>query len=217
MKQLAKVAIVDPLPIWRAGVEKVLNEAAGFAPGGSGACASEIEGMLRADAPEVVLIDTAAEGGGAKAVRRILEISPKTRVAMFTASERRQDLMTAMAAGAHGYILKTVTPLELARALNAILAGERYITPYFAARLLASIGDSSAGRDRDSGREQLTHRESQILSEAAKGQTNKEIAQTLKLSEKTIKYYMTNVLQKLQVRNRVEAINVYREREASAL
>lgn len=214
MKQVSSIAIVDSFPIWRLGVERVLRDSPNFALAGTGATAEDAVTIVREAAPDLMLIDLAVEGGGARAARRIAERQSGTRVAIFTGSERREDLMSAMAAGAHGYILKTVTPAELLRAVGVILSGERYITPYFAARLLATIGESPGARDRDAGRERLTHRENQILTEAAKGQTNKEIASTLKLSEKTIKYYMTNVLQKLQVRNRVEAINVYREQQS---
>ena len=212
----AKVALVDPFPIWRIGVGQVLTEEGGFALVGSASTAAEAESLVAEKQPDLLLVDPSVQGGGARIARKTSEIRPATRIAYFTASENRQDLMSAMAAGVNGYILKTVSAQELARAIGVILAGERYITPHFATRLLATIGESGKARDREAGREQLTHRENQILVEAAKGHTNKEIAKTLKLSEKTIKYYMTNVLQKLQVRNRVEAINVYRERQIGA-
>lgn len=213
MKQNATVMVVDPFPIWKVGVAQVLAETDGLRLVGAGSTAAEAESLAAELRPDILLMDPTVPGGGARAARRIGESGAATRIAFFTASEQRQDLMSAMAAGVNGYILKTVAPQELIRAIGVILAGERYITPYFATRLLATIGQSGRSRDREEGREELTHRENQILTEAAKGHTNKEIAKTLKLSEKTIKYYMTNVLQKLQVRNRVEAINVYRERQ----
>ena len=209
----ARIGLVDPYPIWRVGVARVFEQTGDLALVAGVGTTAEGEALVAEHQPDLLLIDPTAPGGGARAARRISESGVSTKVAFFTASESRQDLMSAMAAGVNGYILKSVAPQELVRAVGVILAGERYITPNFATRLLATIGESGAARDRDAGREQLTHRENQILVEASKGRTNKEIAQTLKLSEKTIKYYMTNVLQKLQVRNRVEAINVYRERQ----
>ncbi|MFX8335542.1 response regulator transcription factor, partial [Acinetobacter baumannii] len=87
-----------------------------------------------------------------------------------------------------------------------------YVTPELAARLLTQLPHQSAPRPDKSGISDLTSREEQVLDHAARGLTNKEIAKTLNLSEKTIKHYMTNILQKLNVRNRVEAVLVVRQR-----
>ncbi len=126
---------------------------------------------------------------------------------MLTVSEREEDLARAMQAGVHGYVLKGITGQDLINTIRTVSRGETYITPQFAARLLSSMNRRTAAEHAHARNDpQLTMREEQILKEVAAGLTNKEIARKLSLSEKTIKHYMTNVLQKLQVRNRVEAV-----------
>lgn len=211
MTRKAGVVVIDPFPIWNLGVAEALRSTPDFEVLGDGASAADAQALIPRLRPALALIDAAAASIGFRCVRQLAAAHPDTRIAIFTASERKEDLKSAMAAGAHGYLLKSVSPEELARSLRAIQRGERHITPDFAVRMLASIGVTTPERPRQRLRDELTAREGQILEEAAKGKTNKEIAEALKLSEKTVKYYMTNVLQKLQVRNRVEAINVYRD------
>jgi DNA-binding NarL/FixJ family response regulator len=125
---------------------------------------------------------------------------------MLTVSEDEEDVLAALKAGARGYVLKGVSGPELVRIVRTINRGESYVTPSLAASLLVEL------RERDGHHEatpdplsELTDRERQILELVATGRSNKEIAEEVFLSEKTIKHYMTNILQKLQVRNRVEA------------
>ncbi len=132
---------------------------------------------------------------------------------MLTVSEREDDVSAAMAAGVRGYVLKGVGGAELARIVRSVAAGETYVSPALAASLLVSMQQRwTTSQIPKSPEADLTLREEQILGQASLGQTNKEIARHLQLSEKTIKHYMTNVLQKLQARNRVEAIIEARRR-----
>ena len=125
---------------------------------------------------------------------------------MLTASEDEDDLLAALKAGARAYILKGVSARELLSAIRSVIAGESYVTPALAASLLSEMsGASGETRLPASPLDELTERERQILEQVAQGNSNKEIALSLHLSEKTVKHYMTNVLQKLHVRNRVEA------------
>ena len=125
---------------------------------------------------------------------------------MLTASEDEDDLLAALKAGARAYILKGVSARELLSAIRSVIAGESYVTPALAASLLSEMsGASGKTRLPASPLDELTERERQILEQVAQGNSNKEIALSLHLSEKTVKHYMTNVLQKLHVRNRVEA------------
>jgi two-component system nitrate/nitrite response regulator NarL len=145
-------------------------------------------------------------GGGVAAAQAITRACPAIKVLFLTVSEDDQDVFACLEAGASGYILKGIGSSELASMVWAVHQGEMTITPSLAARLLASIGkkhyDSSVSAY---GQCALTSREDEILDQVARGLTNKEVARMLRLSEKTIKHHMTSIMQKLHVRNRVEA------------
>src|SRR4029078_169220 len=117
-----------------------------------------------------------------------------------------EDVLAALKSGARGYILKGVSARELIKAVRDVHAGEAYVTPALAASLLSEMTGGPLGpKPAPNPLDELTEREHQILAKVAGGLSNKEIAQQLFLSEKTVNHYMTNILQKLQVRNRVEA------------
>ena len=118
---------------------------------------------------------------------------------------REEDVTAALRAGARAYVLKGVAARELVRILRDVAAGEVYVTPSLAANLLFELTSGGASRQTASPLDELTEREREILELVAGGDSNKEIAARLYLSEKTVKHHMTNILQKLQVRNRVEA------------
>ena len=114
-----------------------------------------------------------------------------------------------MEAGARAYVLKGICGPELIATIRAVSRGETYITPQIAARVLAKMQrrtDPGSATRAKTAEIELTYREEQIMNQVAQGLTNKEIALKFSLSEKTVKHYMTSVLQKLQVRNRVEAV-----------
>lgn len=207
MLESIRIAVVDDHPILREGVIGVLSHQKDFEIVGEGASAEDALRIASETHPDLLLLDISMPGGGLEAARRILDTHPGIKTIMLTVSEREEDLNRAMQIGVHGYVLKGITGSDLVATIRAVSRGETYITPQFAARLLSNMRRTghSAGPTR---REQpmLNVREEQILKEVAAGQTNKEIARKLSLSEKTIKHYMTSVLQKLNVRNRVEAV-----------
>jgi DNA-binding NarL/FixJ family response regulator len=216
MPSQVRIAVFDDHPLLREGVIHTLRAQPDLDVIGEGATAEEAVRFAAANKPDVMLLDVSMPGGGLQAARAVSNAAPSVRSVMFTVSEREEDVNEAIAAGARGYILKGTGGIELARAVRAIAAGETYVSPGLAARMLATMQQrwtsSRSGRDRDA---ELTVREEQILASAAEGRTNKEIANELQLSEKTVKHYMTNVLQKLQARNRVEAIIAARRRGIS--
>jgi RNA polymerase sigma factor (sigma-70 family) len=145
-------------------------------------------------------------GGGLEAARLIAEQCPVTRIVVLTSSEEDDHLIGALKIGARAYILKGVAARELVRILRAVWAGESYVPPILAASLLLEMREThSQQKQLSSPLDELTAREREILESLAAGLSNKEIGEKLFLSEKTVKHYMTNILQKLQVRNRVEA------------
>lgn len=201
-----RIAVVDDHPMLREGVAGTLKADAGLevvAVGGSGADAVRIAAEYL---PDVMLLDVSMPGGGIEAARAIADSFPAIKTIMLTVSEREEDVTAAMEAGAHGYVLKGVTGSDLIATVRAVNKGETYITPQFAARLLQKMQRRTVEKPVHRPEVELTHREEQILNEVSSGLTNKEIARKLTLSEKTVKHYMTSVLQKLQARNRVEAV-----------
>jgi DNA-binding NarL/FixJ family response regulator len=121
---------------------------------------------------------------------------------MLTVSEDNDDLLAALKAGARGYVLKGVGARELANAVRSVAQGAVYVSPALASGILFEMARVPPQQDPMNS---LTERERDILNLVAEGLTNREIGERLHLAEKTVKHYMTNVLQKLQVRSRVEA------------
>jgi two-component system nitrate/nitrite response regulator NarL len=160
--------------------------------------------------PDIVLLDVnLPDRSGVDILADFRKDLPFCKVVMLTVSDDHDTLFKALMDGASGYILKGVSAEELVRAVRSVHAGETYVTAAVAGHLLAEL--TREQRDSHDQPVPLTDRERGILELVAQGQTNKEIAVTLYLSEKTVKHYMTNILQKLQVRNRVEAALKARE------
>ena len=132
---------------------------------------------------------------------------PVVKIIMLTGSADEDDVLAALKAGAHAYVLKGVAARELNTILHTVYAGEGYVTPSLAASLLSEM--KSPVKEKQPTKvdsfDELTDRERQILELIADGTSNKEIGQKLFLTEKTIKHYVTNILQKLHVSNRVQA------------
>jgi DNA-binding NarL/FixJ family response regulator len=201
-----RIAVVDDHPMMRAGVAHTLSCEADFEVVGLGGSAADALEIACAQSPDLMLLDVNMPGGGINAAKEIALASPAVRLLFLTVSERMEDVTAALEAGVRGYVLKGIGGPDLVRTIRSVAAGETYITPDFAARLLTTPAARTKDRDERAPIEALTIREEQILREVSLGLTNKEIARKLDLSEKTIKHYMSGVLHKLSARNRVEAI-----------
>ncbi len=206
MSDKIRVVIVDDHPLFREGVATILGNEPDFEIVGQGANADEAIGMSLDLLPDVLLLDIDMPGNGIKAARRVAAACPVTKIVFLTVSESDDNLIEALKAGGRAYILKGVAGRELTRILRAVNEGESYVPPALAASLLVDLSDTR-GREKSHlhPMDELTERERQILELLGSGLSNKEIGVKLFLSEKTVKHYMTNILQKLQVHNRVEA------------
>jgi DNA-binding NarL/FixJ family response regulator len=209
MTDRLRVAIIDDHPLFREGVVHTLRSAKALEVVGEGGSADDAVRIAREAVPDIVLLDVRMPGGGVEAARSIARACPVVKMIMLTVSEAEQDVAHALEAGAKGYVLKGTSGPDLIKTMIAVSRGEYYVTPGLAARLLTNGKKPEAARTTELP--DLTGREGQILAQVARGFTNKEIARTLALSEKTVKHHMTNVMQKLRVRNRVEAAMVYRK------
>ena len=217
MSDPIRVVLVDDHPLFREGVAHTLGTEPDIRVVGEGATADEALRLCQEFLPDLLLLDINIPGGGLNAARDIAAACPFTKIVMLTVSEAEDDVTAALKAGARAYALKGVSARELTGILRAVSAGEVYITPSLAAHLLFGLAESPRdGRPPADPLHELTGRERQILELVASGRSNKEIGQELSLSEKTVKHYMTNVLQKLQVRNRVEAALLAQQRGGTA-
>jgi len=206
MSEAIRVIIADDHPLFRDGVSHTLQIESDIEVIGEASTADEALQLTMELLPDVVLLDIDMPGGGLRAVQTIASVCPMTRIVMLTASADEDDIVNALKAGARGYILKGVSARELVGIVRDIHAGAGYVPPTLAANLLAYMtGATTSTRAPNTLLDELTPRERQILERVAAGSSNREIGQHLHLSEKTVKYYMSNILQKLQVRNRVEA------------
>ncbi len=205
-----RVVLADDHPIYREGVARTLADAGGIEVVGQAADGEAAVGLVAQLSPDLVLLDISMpKGGGLPALARISQMDGPPRVAMLTASEEDDDLMQALRLGALGYVLKGVGAGELVAVVRGLAEGQSYVSPGLAGRLL--LGMRSRGAAPVNPLEDLTRREEDILRLVAQGLSNREVGQTLELQEKTVKHYMTAILQKLHVRNRVEAAMLARE------
>ena len=210
MTEDIEVLVVDDHPLFRAGVVHTLDAQAGMRVVGEASSGERALELARELLPDVVLLDISMPGwDGLTTAERIAAACPATAIVMLTVSDDPDRLLGAFRAGARGYVLKGVGGAELARAVRAAAAGESRVTPPLASVMLAAL---TRERAHDPLQE-LTAREREILSLIGTGRTNREIGDALGLTEKTIKHHVTNILQKLQVRSRVEAA-LYASRRA---
>lgn len=212
MTDRLRVLIADDHPLYRDGVARTLAERGGFQVVGACGSAADAVSLAERHRPDLVLLDISMPGSGIEAARRIAALGGATRIVMLTVSERDDDVMEALKAGAHGYALKGIGASELVDIVRTVAAGGSFVSPTLAARLLQAMQNPSQ-RDRLGGDPlaALAPREEQILELVATGLSNKEVARKLELQEKTVKHYMTSILQKLHVRNRVEAALLARD------
>jgi two-component system, NarL family, nitrate/nitrite response regulator NarL len=210
MSEPVRILVVDDHPLFRQGVVLALNASAEFTVVGEAGSGEEALALARELLPDIVLLDISMPGwSGLVTAEKIATACPATAIVLLTASEDQDMLLSAFKAGARAYVLKGVSAQKLLDVLRSALLGEVYVSPPLASEMLASLTRSRAPDPL----QELTERERDILGLIGIGMTNREIGQRVFLSEKTIKRYVTNILQKLQVRSRVEAALVASQRE----
>lgn len=218
MSDRVTIAVIDDHPMIREGVVHVLSRQSRFHVIAQGATARDALRIACERRPDVVLMDVHMPGGdGLAVIAAIKAKAPSVKVALLTVSESECDLVTALEAGASAYILKGTASQELLSIVDTVADGQFYVTPGLAARAIVQLRRSSPpAQSKAMTNSGLTGREIEILVAAAEGLTNKEIGKRLVLSEKTVKHYMTSILDKLGVRNRVEAVMAMRRAEMQA-
>ena len=210
VKEKIKLAVIDDHPLMRDGIEQTLRKEEAFEVIEGGSSADDAIRIANTYKPHLMVLDINMPGGGLTAARAIGEQHPAVRTVILTISEQHAHVTTALDAGVRGYVLKGISEADFLSSIWTVLAGEAYITPAFAARLL-SLSHTKANSDSDKAAflHPLSVRERDVLKELSQGLTNKAIAANLNLTEQTIKHYISAILKKMKARNRVEAILAY--------
>ena len=216
-----RVLLVDDHALLRRGLDIVLRTEPDITVVGEAADGSEAVAKAAELLPDLVLLDVKMPardgiGGGIQAAAAIKEVAPSTRIVMLTMSEEEEDLYQAIKAGASGYLLKGILPHEIADSIRAVVGGQSLISPPMAAKLLTEFATlARAGEERKNPgppAPKLTDRELEVLKLIATGANNSKIAKTLFISENTVKNHVRNILEKLQLHSRMEAV-MYAVRE----
>jgi len=203
------IAIVDDHPILRQGLAAVLRNEPRFrlvAEGGSATEALQISQLHR---PDVMILDLNIPGSGMEALKQIAVEFPGVRCIVLTVCDSADTAIAALNAGAQGYILKGVSAADLKSAIFTVFNNESFVSPEFATKLLSAAQNKT--RDAPISDTRLSFRESQILREVEAGLSNRMVAEKLRISEKTVKYYMSSIMQKYGVSNRVSAVVAYQK------
>ncbi len=205
MENKIRIVIIDDHPLFREGVKNILDLEENIEVVGQGSTSDEALKIARHVLPDIIILDINMPGNGIKTAEIISNEYPVIKIVMLTGSEEEDSVLKAFKAGAKAYILKGVSASELIGIINSVYNGEVYVTPILAASLIMDKSGKNTKSDSSNYMNDLNEREHQILELVASGYSNKEVGEKIFLSEKTIKHYMTNILQKLHVRNRVEA------------
>jgi DNA-binding NarL/FixJ family response regulator len=210
-----KVLIVDDHALFRRGLQMVLENETDIDVVGEGGDGQEAIDLAEKATPDVVLMDVRMpKHSGIEATRQIKDVLPSTKILMLTISDEEADLYEAIKAGASGYLLKEISIEEVADAVRSVHAGQSLISPSMASKLLtefAAMVKRADERTQVPG-PRLTERELEVLKLVAKGLNNRDIGSELFISENTVKNHVRNILEKLHLHSRMEAV-VYAVRE----
>jgi len=210
------VLVVDDHALFRRGLEMVLAQESDIEVVGEAGDAVAAVERAAALLPDVVLLDVRMpKGSGIEACVEIKEVAPSARIIMLTISDEEADLYEAIKAGATGYLLKEISIDEVSSAVRAVHDGQSLISPAMASKLLtefALMAKRSNERTEQVPTPRLTERELEVLKLVARGLNNRDIARELFISENTVKNHIRNILEKLQLHSRMEAV-VYAVRE----
>ena len=210
-----RVLVVDDHALFRRGLQMVLEQEEDIEVVGEAGDGTEAIERAAETTPDIVLMDVRMpKRGGIDACTGIKDAVPSAKIIMLTISDEEADLYDAIKAGAMGYLLKEISIEEVAAAIRAVHEGQSLISPSMASKLL---NEFSSMLKRTDDRQQvptprLTDREMEVLKLVAKGLNNRDIAKELFISENTVKNHIRNILEKLQLHSRMEAV-VYAVRE----
>jgi len=210
-----RVLVVDDHALFRRGLEIVLAAEEDIQVVGEAGDGAEAVDKAADLLPDIVLMDVRMpKRGGIEACTSIKEVAPSAKIIMLTISDEEADLYDAIKAGASGYLLKEIPIEEVADAIRSVWAGQSRISPSMASKLLTEFAAMSKATDErpQMPAPKLTDREMEVLKLVAQGLNNRDIAKELFISENTVKNHIRNILEKLHLHSRMEAV-VYAVRE----
>ena len=208
-----RVLIVVDHALFRRGLEMVLAEEPDIELVGEASDGAEAVAKAGEALPDVILMDIRMpKSSGIEACRAMKEVAPSAKIVMLTISDEEEDLFEAIRAGASGYLLKDIPYDEVADVVRAVHGGQSLINPSMAAKLLTEFA-ALAKRDGEERAQEvpapkLTDREMEVLRLVARGMNNRDIAKELFISENTVKNHVRNILEKLQIHSRMEAVMI---------
>ena len=209
-----RVLIADDHALFRRGLEMVLQGEAGLELVGQASDGQEAVQLASEVVPDVVLMDIRMPKiTGIEAARQMKEVAPSAKIVILTISDEDDDLFEAIRAGASGYLLKDIPLDELADSVRAVHGGQSLINPSMAGKLLTEFAtlarrDSEDEPAKHAPAPKLTDREMEVLRLVARGLNNRDIAKELFISENTVKNHVRNILEKLQIHSRMEAVMI---------
>lgn len=217
MTDQIRIVIADDHPVVRDGLSAVLETQPDFEVVGEAGDGREAVEQIEKLQPDVVLLDLDMPiMDGLEALRQIMEHRPETKVIVFTVFDTDERIVAAVQAGAQGYLLKGDAPRdEIFRAVRTVYQGGALLQPVVASKLLRQMQNptsSNGSTSTQTHEEELTEREQEVLELLARGLANKEIANRLVISERTVKFHVSAILGKLGAGNRTEAVRMAAQR-----
>jgi len=206
MTDLTRVMIVDDHPLMRKGIQQLLSIDPSFHVVAEATNGIEAVSYAKKVYPDLILLDYNMQGiSGLETLKALRKENCKSKIIILTVSDNKQDVIAMINQGANGYLLKDSEPELLLENILKVLSGELVVTDKLL-EFLNELGDEDNIREKLAN---LTNREQQIIAEIAKGLSNKEISESLQISEGTVKVHVKSLLKKLTVKSRVEAAVLY--------
>lgn len=197
-----KIALIDDHPIVLAGLVDLIGKMGGYDVVGTGQCAEDALCVVNRHDIDLLVMDLNMPGPVQAVISEIAAQTNAPKILVFTASNKVDDCLASIESGANGYVVKGSSGGELFHAMTSVLKGEDYVTGSLASRVMREMRN----REQKDQAVALSHREEQVITHLLRGASNRDIALQLKLSEHTVKYYMTQIMQKFDVQNRVEVV-----------
>ena len=202
---MLNLVLVDDHPIVLAGLVDILRAHAQYSVVGTGSTAEAALRLVREGGCDVLIADLNLPGDMIETIRQIRAERPEVKVLVFTAAASPDICMQVLGAGANGFVLKGSSGGDLFYAIEEVAAGKEFISSSMASKVIREMRIADQ-RKAERAAVALNSREDQVVQELLNGSSNKEIANKLKLSDKTVKHYMTQIMQKFNARNRLEVV-----------
>jgi DNA-binding NarL/FixJ family response regulator len=210
---MIRIIIVDDHILFREGLKAIISSEKEFEIAGLAGSVQEAFELAHIVKPDVVLMDfSLPDGSGVDATRAILADQPQSKIIFLTISEKAQDLIEAVRAGAKGFVLKNISPSKLMTAIRDVQKGECALSPAMTMLVMEELARTKpVDRQQDPRLAKLTEREMDVFKELAAGSSNQEIGERLFLAENTVKYHVHSIFSKLNINTRKDVVYIAQE------